>query len=105
LIRRDGEVIQYVPFDRCAHHAGESGFGGKTRCNDFSIGIELEGADDIPYTDGQYTQLVRVTRAIMKRWPGIGLDQIVGHSDIAPGRKTDPGEAFDWDRYRAAIRS
>ncbi|HXK55429.1 MAG: 1,6-anhydro-N-acetylmuramyl-L-alanine amidase AmpD [Gammaproteobacteria bacterium] len=99
LIRRDGELLQYVPLCRRAWHAGESCFEGKTACNDFSIGIELEGTDDIPYTDPQYLSLVHATKSIMSIFPGITRERITGHSDIAPGRKTDPGPAFDWMRY------
>lgn len=104
LIRRDGELIQYVPFHLRAWHAGKSCFAGRERCNDFSIGIELEGADDIPYEQEQYRQLVAVTRALMRAYPAITRECIVGHSDIAPGRKTDPGPAFDWKHYFDALR-
>lgn len=103
LIRRDGEVIQYVPFHLRAWHAGQSAFEGRARCNDFSIGIELEGCDNVPYEDTQYTSLASVTRCIMTAYPEITSSRIVGHSDIAPGRKTDPGPSFDWQRYRAAL--
>lgn len=96
LIKRTGEVVQFVPFTKRAWHAGESYFSGKTRCNDFSIGIELEGTDDLPYDQMQYAQLGRVIQAIMQAYPAITCDRIVGHADIAPGRKTDPGPAFDW---------
>lgn len=100
LIRRDGELVQFVSFDRRAWHAGRSAFGGRTACNDFGIGVELEGTDDIPYTDDQYTVLGRLADALVRQYPGIASDRIVGHSDIAPGRKTDPGPAFDWQRFR-----
>jgi AmpD protein len=100
LIRRDGEIIQYVPFDKRAWHAGQSSYCGIDNCNDFSIGIELEGTDEEPYTDAQYQSLALVTDAIRKSYPSITDERIVGHSDIAPGRKTDPGLAFDWHRYR-----
>lgn len=103
LIRRDGEVIQYVPFDARAWHAGASCFAGRERCNDFSIGIELEGTDDLPYTDAQYDALAWVARAVMQAYPAITPERIAGHCDIAPGRKTDPGPAFDWPRFRASI--
>jgi len=103
LIRRDGELVQYVPFDRRAWHAGQSCHRGRTACNDFSIGIELEGQDDEAYTPQQYRQLAAVLRALMKHWPGLGVDAIVGHSDISPGRKTDPGPAFDWERLYALL--
>ncbi len=103
LIRRDGECIQYVPFDRRAWHAGVSCFQGREACNDFSIGIELEGADQIPYSDAQYRRLILVSREIMARYPAITPERITGHSDIAPDRKTDPGPAFDWERYRQGV--
>lgn len=96
LIRRDGGVVQFVPFHRRAWHAGESRFCGRRQCNDFSVGIELEGADDVPYADVQYDRLARLAESLMRHYPGITPDRIVGHSDIAPGRKTDPGPAFDW---------
>ncbi|MBA1443331.1 MAG: 1,6-anhydro-N-acetylmuramyl-L-alanine amidase AmpD [Gammaproteobacteria bacterium] len=104
LIRRDGESIQYVPLHHRAWHAGESCFSGRERCNDYSIGIELEGTDEQPYTDAQYTALVEVTREIMARYPTITPDRITGHADISTGRKTDPGPAFDWERYRRMLR-
>jgi AmpD protein len=103
LIDRRGRVTQFVPFDRRAWHAGASRFEGREDCNDFSVGIELEGTDERPYTRAQYARLVRVSRALMREYPGITASRIVGHSDIAPGRKTDPGRAFDWERYRAAL--
>jgi len=103
LIRRDGGLIQYVPFSRRAWHAGLSSFQGRTRCNDFSIGIELEGADDIPYTERQYQQLSAVTRALIAHYPAISRERITGHSEIAPGRKTDPGPAFDWDHFHGLL--
>jgi AmpD protein len=98
LIRRCGMVIQFVPFGRRAWHAGESSFRGRSCCNDFSIGIELEGTDDEPYTDAQYRHLTDAIRAIMKSCPQISPRQIAGHCDVSPGRKTDPGPAFDWLR-------
>ncbi len=101
LIRRDGEIIQYVPFGKRAWHAGQSCFEGREACNDFSIGIELEGADDVAYTDAQYAQLNRLIELLQQRYPAITAGRIVGHSDISPGRKTDPGEAFDWQRVAA----
>lgn len=103
LIRRDGEVVQFVPFDKRAWHAGASSFQGRPGCNDFSIGIELEGADDIPYEALQYLQLAKITEALMNDYPGIVPSHIVGHSDIAPGRKTDPGHAFDWRCFLDAL--
>ncbi|MDJ0813144.1 MAG: 1,6-anhydro-N-acetylmuramyl-L-alanine amidase AmpD [Woeseiaceae bacterium] len=98
LIRRDGEVIQFVPFTQRAWHAGESTFRGRTCCNDFSIGVELEGEDETPYSDAQYTSLAAVVAAIAEAYPGITGREIAAHADIAPGRKTDPGPAFDWLR-------
>lgn len=103
LIRRDGQIIQYVSFNDRAWHAGVSSYQGKEKCNDFSIGIELEGADDIPYTDEQYQQLSQLTLSLITAYPLI-TDNITGHSDIAPGRKTDPGDAFDWQKYQQMIR-
>ena len=103
LIRRDGEVVQYVPFDRRAWHAGQSCFEGRERCNDFSIGIELEGCDDQAYTDAQYARLAAVTRALMRQYSALSTERIVGHSDVAPGRKTDPGPLFDWPRFRTSF--
>lgn len=103
LIRRDGELVQYVPFHLRAWHAGQSCFDGRGRCNDFSIGVELEGADEVPYEAAQYSRLVEVTRALMRAYPGITRERIVGHCDIAPGRKTDPGPAFEWARYFDAL--
>ena len=103
LIRRDGELVQYVPFHRRAWHAGESVYAGRSRCNDFSIGIELEGADHMPYDDRQYPLLATVIRALWETYPAITPDRLAGHADIAPGRKTDPGPAFDWTRLRRLI--
>ncbi|WP_462157364.1 1,6-anhydro-N-acetylmuramyl-L-alanine amidase AmpD [Pseudoalteromonas sp. GB56] len=99
LIDRQGKVRQYVPFDKRAWHAGVSNFMGRERCNDFSIGIELEGTDKSDYTDKQYRALAHLTQALIKKYPQINQQRIVGHSDIAPGRKTDPGEGFDWGRF------
>lgn len=103
LIRRDGELVQYVPFDRMAWHAGRSQYAGREACNGFSIGIELEGTDDLPFTDAQYTALHRVTQALLQAYPHLAADRIVGHADIAPGRKTDPGACFDWERYLGSL--
>lgn len=103
LIDRTGAITQFVPFDRRAWHAGESNYCGRTSCNDFSIGIELEGTDTEPFTDGQYSSLASVTKLLLTTYKKMSYDQIVGHSDIAPGRKTDPGECFDWDRFKLAI--
>lgn len=98
LIRRDGELIQFVPFTRRAWHAGESCFRGRSGCNDFSIGIELEGEDDTPYSDRQYDILPGVLRALRSAYPHISNREMAAHSDISAGRKTDPGPAFDWLR-------
>ncbi|WP_455199179.1 1,6-anhydro-N-acetylmuramyl-L-alanine amidase AmpD [Kaarinaea lacus] len=103
LIRRDGELVQYVPFHQRAWHAGESCYEGTERCNDFSIGIELEGSDDQPFEDIQYQQLAKLTRELMKSFPGINQQRITGHSDIAPERKTDPGPLFDWEKFRGLL--
>jgi AmpD protein len=100
LIRRDGSVTQYVDCDKRAWHAGASSWKGRSRCNDFSIGIELEGSDDVPFTEQQYERLAALTKALFARY---GVLDLAGHSDIAPERKTDPGPFFDWDRYRASI--
>ena len=103
LIRRDGSVIQFVSCLDRAWHAGRSSFQGKEECNDYSIGIELEGADDVPYTEDQYRALARLALLAMTAWPEITPGRIAGHSDIAPGRKTDPGPAFEWSRFRALL--
>ena len=100
LIRRDGELLQFVPCGQRAWHAGESTWRGRSRCNDFSLGIELEGTDDVPFEDAQYERLAGLARVLATDYPGI---HSVGHSDIAPGRKTDPGPCFDWARYRSMI--
>ena len=98
LIRRDGAVVQYVPFDLRAWHAGESSFAGRPCCNDYSIGIELEGQDEEPYEAVQYRRLAAIARLLMQHYPAMDRGRIVGHSAIAPGRKSDPGQAFDWKR-------
>jgi AmpD protein len=103
LIRRDGHLVQYVPFALRAWHAGRSCFQGREGCNDFSIGIELERDDHTPFEPHQYRTLIRATRTIMAQYPAIGPERIRGHSDIAPGRKTDPGPYFDWTRYLTAL--
>jgi len=103
LIRRDGSAVQFVALDRRAWHAGESSFCGRERCNDFSVGIELEGSDETHYTEAQYRQLGSLTVQVRSLFPALGPDRIVGHSDIAPGRKTDPGPHFDWPRYHRLI--
>ena len=102
LIQRDGNIVQYVSFNDKAWHAGLSCYQGREKCNDFSIGIELEGTDDIPYTEVQYQQLSRVSQSLIGTYAGLE-NNIVGHSDIAPGRKTDPGAAFDWPIFRALL--
>jgi AmpD protein len=100
FIRRNGETIQFVPCGKRAWHAGESCWQGRSRCNDYSVGIELEGSDTVPFADVQYAALAALTRALQQRYP---ITEIVGHSDIAPGRKTDPGPCFDWEHYRALL--
>jgi AmpD protein len=97
LIRRDGTLIQFVACAERAWHAGASAWKGRARCNDYSIGVELEGADEIPYAAAQYAMLARLAKALRRRYP---IADIVGHSDIAPGRKSDPGPAFDWARLQ-----
>lgn len=103
LIHRSGKLTQYVPFTERAWHAGQSAYGDRTACNDFSIGVELEGADDIPYTAKQYRRLASLVRALRKTYPSLRDADVVGHSDIAPGRKTDPGPAFDWQRLEGLL--
>jgi AmpD protein len=105
LIRRNGEVIQFVPAHKRAWHAGRSSIEGRERVNDFSIGIELEGCDDLPFEAVQYAALAELTRALMAAFPAITPQRIYGHSDVAPGRKTDPGPRFDWARYRDDLSS
>jgi N-acetyl-anhydromuramoyl-L-alanine amidase len=102
-IKRSGAVTQYVKFTERAWHAGKSSFRGRTACNDFSVGIELEGTDTLPYEDAQYRALAEVVAALCSAYPNLSIDRLVGHSDIAPGRKTDPGPAFDWPRARSLI--
>lgn len=103
LIRRDGELVQYVPFTQRAWHAGESSYCGRSACNDFSIGIELEGDDNTPFNPAQYRRLAAVCQLLQQQYPSVG--DIVGHSDIAPGRKTDPGPCFDWQHFRRLLDS
>jgi AmpD protein len=103
LIKRGGEITQYVPFDKRAWHAGLSSYQGRERCNEFSIGIELEGAEDVPYTEAQYRQLAAAIEALLKTYPRLSTQRIAGHSEIAPGRKTDPGAVFDWERLRQSL--
>jgi AmpD protein len=98
LIKRSGKIMQYVPFDKRAWHAGQSVYQGQERCNDFSIGIELEGTESVAYTPEQYTQLAAAIDTLLKTYPKLSAQRITGHSDIAPGRKTDPGASFDWTK-------
>ncbi|HSW70169.1 MAG TPA: 1,6-anhydro-N-acetylmuramyl-L-alanine amidase AmpD [Gammaproteobacteria bacterium] len=104
LIKRSGEIIQFVPFSKRAWHAGESSFEGRERCNDFSIGIELEGTDDLSYEEIQYKKLAKIIKALQKSYPSITHSRITGHSDVAPGRKTDPGASFDWNYLYGLLR-
>lgn len=101
LIRRDGATVQYVPFHDRAWHAGKSVYKTEENCNDFSIGIELEGTEDVAYTAAQYRQLSSVIKTLLDCYPSLSSDHITGHSDIAPGRKTDPGPSFDWNHLRS----
>ena len=105
LIRRDGQMIQYVPLDRRAWHAGRSSFCGRDNCNDFSIGIEMEGSDEQPFTTAQYQALTSATQAIRRLYPRITPQRITSHARIAPQRKTDPGPHFDWPRYLASLEA
>lgn len=105
FIEREAAISQFVPFNLRAWHAGVSIFDGIDNCNDYSIGIELEGSDDIEYTESQYQCLSELTKIIMVAYPEITLDRIVGHSDIAPGRKTDPGPAFNWAYFHQLLES
>lgn len=100
FIRRDGSLIQFVPCHMRAWHAGASNWCGRERCNDFSLGIELEGSDDLPFTDAQYARLNPLLTTLVQTYP---IEAIVGHSDVAPGRKTDPGPSFDWTRVNSTI--
>ena len=104
LIERDGKITQFVSCLDRAWHAGVSSFEGREVCNDFSLGIELEGTDELPFTDAQYDALVALTLQLQGAYPAITVQRICGHSDVAPGRKTDPGPAFDWQRYRGALQ-
>ncbi|WP_100643107.1 1,6-anhydro-N-acetylmuramyl-L-alanine amidase AmpD [Alteromonas facilis] len=103
FIRRCGSIIQFVPFTKRAWHAGVSSFQGRARCNDYSIGIEMEGTDETDYTPSQYAALLSVTQCLRKTYPAITLGRIVGHNDIAPGRKTDPGPYFNWGYFRQGL--
>lgn len=104
LIDRLGKITQFVPFYQRAWHAGESSFEGRSNCNDYSIGIELEGSDQLAYTPIQYDRLIDLTRALLTVYPNIKEQRIVGHCDVAPKRKTDPGQAFDWSYYLSQIK-
>jgi AmpD protein len=104
LVRRDGAIVQYVPFHRRAWHAGTSSWRGREHCNDFSIGIELEGTDTRAYEQAQYAALARLVAMLCQGYPSLSVDRVAGHSDIAPGRKSDPGIAFDWPLLRALAR-
>jgi AmpD protein len=103
VIRREGALTQYVPFGARAWHAGTSNYQGREACNDFSVGIELEGTDDVAYTEPQSLSLSRLIGALCNTYPGLSRSRLVGHSDIAPGRKTDPGPAFDWALLRRLL--
>ncbi len=103
LIRRDGELVQYVSCNDRAWHAGVSNYQGREGCNDFAVGIELEGTDTSEYSEAQYQQLQQLTLALFEAYPMLNSDSIVGHNDIAPGRKTDPGACFDWARYKRGL--
>jgi len=104
LIRRDGAMRQYVPFGARAWHAGRSSWRGRSACNDFSVGIELEGTDQAPYADAQYAALAALMGALCGAYPSLGADRIAGHGEVAPGRKSDPGASFDWMRLRALLQ-
>jgi AmpD protein len=103
LIRRDGVPVQFVPFGERAWHAGVSSWCGRESCNDFSIGIELEGTDESPYAGAQYDTLAALVAALCRTYPTLSRERLVGHSDIAPGRKSDPGAGFDWQRLRGLL--
>ncbi|MHB8474911.1 MAG: 1,6-anhydro-N-acetylmuramyl-L-alanine amidase AmpD [Steroidobacteraceae bacterium] len=103
VVRRDGGLTQYVSFADRAWHAGQSNYQGRAACNDFSVGVELEGTDALPYEAAQYEALAAAVAALCAAYPRLSADRLVGHSDIAPGRKTDPGPAFDWPRARRLI--
>jgi AmpD protein len=103
VLDRDGKITQYVPFGHRAWHAGKSTYNNREACNDFSVGVELEGTDTLPYTEAQYDTLAEVVAALCAAYPGLSPQRLVGHSDVAPGRKTDPGPAFDWGKARRLI--
>lgn len=105
LIERDGHLIQFVSCLDRAWHAGVSSYAGREQCNDFSIGIELEGTDELAYTEPQYAVLIALIKALLAHYPALDRQRICGHSDIAPGRKTDPGASFDWSRLHAALQA
>ena len=102
-IRRSGEIIQFVPFHQRAWHAGVSSYNGREHCNNFSIGIELEGSDELPFESLQYERLIELTHALIAVYPTLAVGKIVGHSDIAPRRKTDPGPFFDWSFFKQQL--
>src|SRR5580693_1701744 len=104
LIRRDGQIVQYVPFGERAWHAGISQYRGRPACNDFSVGVELEGTGDTPYTEAQYQRLAALAAALLATYDSLSAEHIVGHSDIAPARKDDPWPTFDWPRFRALLK-
>jgi len=104
LVRRDGEAVQYVPFHQRAWHAGVSSWEGRERCNDYSIGIEIEGTDASAYEEAQYATVVALIVELCRAYPSLSIERVVGHSDVAPGRKSDPGIAFDWPRLRTEVR-
>lgn len=105
LIRRDGAITQFVPFGKRAWHAGQSQYRGRGACNDFSIGIELEGTDTTPYTEAQYENLTTLVAVLLATYSTLSSERVAGHCDIAPGRKTDPGPAFEWSRWRKMLAS
>lgn len=102
-IKRDGKAVQFVPFNKRAWHAGESSYKGVNNCNDYSIGIELEGSDDDIFSDLQYEMLIKITNEIINEYPLLDKKSIIGHSDVSPGRKVDPGSKFDWNRFLQAL--
>ncbi len=104
LIDRNGKITQYVRFDQRAWHAGVSSFAGRENCNDYALGIELEGTDNLAYTTAQYQALVEVSIILMREYPAITQQRIVGHCDVAPQRKTDPGAAFAWENYFSLLK-
>ncbi|MGC7589621.1 1,6-anhydro-N-acetylmuramyl-L-alanine amidase AmpD [Bisgaard Taxon 46] len=104
LINREGEITQYVSFEDRAWHAGLSNFEGREKCNDFSIGIELEGSNEQPFTAKQYRTLTQLTKSLMYFYPKITQQRIVGHCDVSPGRKIDPGQYFDWEKYLSSLK-